>query len=111
MAEYIDKKSLIGKIKSFTSDVIFRGSHDFMLTGKDTCNPTEWTRGYKQGVLDTNSLIAQTPAADVVEVVRCKDCEYFLKTEVNGNGFLICSVTDMEIFEDDFCSQGERRSE
>ena len=48
-------------------------------------------------------------ATDVVEVVRCKDCEYFLKAEVNGNGFLICSVTDKEIFEEDFCSYGERR--
>ena len=57
------------------------------------------------------ALIEEIPAADVVEVVRCKDCEYFLKTEVNGNGFLICSATDKEIFEDDFCSYGERRSE
>lgn len=46
-----------------------------------------------------------------VEVVRCKDCKHFLKAEVNGNGFLICSVTDKEIYERDFCSYGERRSE
>ena len=46
---------------------------------------------------------------DVVPVVRCKDCQYFLKAEVNGNGFLICQVTDKEIFEEDFCSYGERK--
>lgn len=49
------------------------------------------------------------PTVDAVEVVRCKDCEYFLKAEVNGKDFLICQVTDKEIFEDDFCSYGERK--
>ena len=54
------------------------------------------------------------PHEQIVEympVVRCKDCKHFLKAEVNGNGFLICSVTDKEIYEHDFCSYGERRSE
>lgn len=44
-------------------------------------------------------------------VVRCKDCEYFVNATVNGNGFLICDISDMEITPDDFCSYGERRED
>lgn len=42
-------------------------------------------------------------------VVRCKDCKYFVNATVNGNGFLICDISDMEIAPDDFCSYGERK--
>lgn len=54
-------------------------------------------------------LIADTPTADVVPVVRCKDCKYLVNATVNSNGFLICHVTDMEIAPEDFCSYGERK--
>lgn len=60
---------------------------------------------------DAMFVLDNLPSVDAVKVVRCKDCEYFLKAEVNGNGFLICQVTDKEIFEDDFCSYGERKEE
>ena len=53
----------------------------------------------------------RVPAADVAEVVRCKDCEYLVNTTINANGFLICDISDMEIAPDDFCSYGERREE
>lgn len=49
------------------------------------------------------------PAADVAEVVRCKDCEHLVNTTINANGFLICEISDMKIAPDDFCSYGERR--
>lgn len=55
--------------------------------------------------------ISDMPAADVAEVVRCKDCEYLVNTTINANGFLICDISDMEIAPDDFCSYGERRDE
>ena len=47
-------------------------------------------------------------AADVVPVVRCKDCKYLVNATVNDNGFLICDISDMEIAPDDFCSRGEK---
>ena len=50
--------------------------------------------------------IEDAPAADVVPVVRCKDCKYLVNATVNANGFLICDVNDMEIAPDDFCSRG-----
>lgn len=51
--------------------------------------------------------IEDAPAADVVPVVRCKDCKHFVNATINANGFLICDISDMEIAPDDFCSYGE----
>lgn len=51
--------------------------------------------------------IRKLPAADVVPVVRCKDCKHFVNATINANGFLICDISDMEIAPDDFCSYGE----
>lgn len=48
---------------------------------------------------------------DSASVTRCKDCEHLVNATVNGNGFLICDISDMETAPDDFCSHGERREE
>lgn len=50
--------------------------------------------------------IRKLPAADVAEVVRCRDCKYIVNATINANGFLICDISDMEIAPDDFCSRG-----
>lgn len=49
-------------------------------------------------------VIRSAPAADVVEVVRCKDC-----AEYNGNRY--CQCLETPILEDDFCSYGERKGQ
>ena len=55
--------------------------------------------------------ISELPAADVAEVVRCKDCKNLVNTTINANCFLICDISAMEIAPEDFCSHGERREE
>lgn len=55
--------------------------------------------------------IRKLPAADVAEVVRCRDCKNLVNTTINANCFLICDISDMEIAPEDFCSHGERREE
>ena len=57
---------------------------------------------------DVLTCIRTAPAADVVEVVRCKNCRYYPTTKVNEKGFLICPASSMEITEADYCSYGER---
>ena len=52
------------------------------------------------------SVFRDTPAADVAEVVRCRDCKYLVNATINANGFLICDISDMDIAPDDFCSRG-----
>ena len=45
---------------------------------------------------------------DVVEVVLCKDCQYYQDAKTNKKGFLICPASRMEISETDYCSYGVR---
>ena len=53
------------------------------------------------------------PAADVVEVVRCKNCKHFCK-DLNDESCGICDVETsccVTVDVNDFCSYGERRSD
>ena len=55
-----------------------------------------------------DNLIRKQPTADVVEVVRCKDCKHWKnRKEVAGN--IICSVVCMKIHTESYCSYGERK--
>ena len=56
--------------------------------------------------LNVDAVNAQ-PTADVVEVVRCKDCKWF-----NQIGCAICIVDDSDKpTETDYCSFAERRND
>ena len=60
-------------------------------------------RNHLKPLLDA---VADTPAADVAEVVRCKDCKYVNFTE--HRGYLRCTKHCAFSFRpDDFCSYGE----
>ena len=54
--------------------------------------------------------LSAVPAADVAEVVRSKDCQYYQDAKINKKGFLICPSSGMEITETDYCSYGARMS-
>ena len=54
----------------------------------------------------TFDIVLKEPAADVAEVVRCKDCQYYQDAKINKKGFLICPASGMEITETDYCSYG-----
>ena len=56
--------------------------------------------------------IRKLPAADVAEVVRCKDCKYGSYAS-KPNGAMVCMRTNDGVWrkEADFCSYGERREE
>ena len=55
------------------------------------------------------SIIDDCPAADVVEVVRCKDCKKAKKTL---SGYYTCPYTlGISHYPRDYCSYGERKEE
>lgn len=56
--------------------------------------------------------IKNRPAADVAEVVRCKDCKYG-SYDSKSDGAMVCLRTNDGFWrkETDFCSYGERREE
>ena len=59
------------------------------------------------GKKDVINLIINLPAADVVEVVRCRDCKYHEDTHVTG--FEHCRLYGLTMRFNDFCSYGERK--
>lgn len=51
--------------------------------------------------------------ADVVEVVRCKDCKHHEELLNNNNGKALCWVHDIDVIVDrnGYCSCGEREEQ
>jgi hypothetical protein len=73
----------------------------------------KYQNSYKQStILGVVSTIENTPTADVVEVVRCKDCIYKTVTkdgEYNPED-IVCEYHMSDGFDsDDYCSFGKRK--
>ncbi len=90
MAEYIKKKAAINAVENAPIELF----------------QSEWE--------EIEEAINTVPAADVVPVVRCKDCKWF----VDNNGgewygckmFQVVRITPEDAPKpDDFCSYGERK--
>ena len=93
MPEYIEREALIKRLEAsplIKKYLIMRGSQNLI-----------------NGIFD---LIKRQPTVDVVEVVRCKDCEHwggviygFVCRKFSGIETKICMHAD------DFCSYGKRK--
>jgi hypothetical protein len=53
-------------------------------------------------------VINRTPTADVVEVVRCKDCRH---SEICPDTLLWCNEHERLIGYEEFCSRAERKEQ
>ena len=62
---------------------------------------------YTDSLPDDCPLI-EVPTADVVEVVRCKDCKWWSLPENITADFYICKKFDGVRYGEDYCSRGER---
>jgi hypothetical protein len=76
----------------------------------------EFMTEYRESVL---RIVDEVPAVDAVEVVRCKDCKHFLSDlGVTYCDYHTAHACDDDgycdgacgVYEDDFCSYGEKRS-
>lgn len=73
------------------------------------------SHGMKLGIQICLDEINKISSADVVEVVRCKDCKYLV--EIDPDNLYVCDRIDIGMDgepdflspENDFCSRGERR--
>ena len=55
-------------------------------------------------------LLADAPTADMVEVVRCKDCKWYKKiVEKSKSGLCHYDLVARCLHDEDYCSHGERR--
>jgi len=91
MAEYIKREDVV---KSVIKD------NRFVFRTEDLRNEAVVFRTVYKDFAD---VIYAIPAADVVEVVRCKDCKFVSKDKP----FMWCNGN--RVNPDDFCSYGERR--
>ena len=89
MSEYIERKAVINKVNEI---------------------PAHFDNGdIRYGIELAIQTIKDTPTADVVEVVRCKDCRHYVAESCTRD---IKSRTNMFYMRaDDFCSYGERKDE
>ena len=99
MAEYIEREALIQQM-----------ADNFRQASVDGCD-----NQFYQVAEDT---VLEAPAADVVEVVRCKDCKHNVANwnhdELDETDYtdIVCDyfMTD-GLNPDDFCNYGERKVE
>jgi hypothetical protein len=91
MAEYIEREALEKQIYEAQNELIRNDDRNWNMNRK-----------YFKGLAWARRLLLDAPAADVVEVVRCKNCTEWNETEGECShwyGFR----------ENDFCSYGERK--
>ena len=69
----------------------------------------EYSDGYNTCLETVKGLIREAPAADVVEVVRCKDCSWFIAREEGaGDCDMILGFTG-PVSENGYCYCGKRK--
>lgn len=98
MAEYIEREAAVN---------VCSAQYKECLRKSDWCGDTvAWNIGFQ---------IKQLPAADVVEVVRCKDCKHYgwAQEPCHGRTERYCKLNKglVVISKETFCSYGERRGE
>ena len=72
----------------------------------DTVNGIETAIALRQVISD----IRHEPTADVVEVVRCKDCKFWQTDwKTSYDGYHYCSMVDIVVDGDFYCKDGERK--
>lgn len=77
--------------------------------------PTKYHNGYQQALADADEHIKGIPAADVVEVIRCKECRYNV-ANMEKDPYDITDYTDITctyfmtdgMSANDFCKWGKK---
>lgn len=93
MDKYIKAQDLIDRIYPVDPD----------NDGSDDC--TIVYQNMKLSSPEIEAIVEEIPAADVVPVVRCRDCKHKGKT---GKNIIFCENFERDMMPDDFCSCGER---
>ena len=91
MTDYISRDGIMKEFADFVRD---SNNSDFART------PT-WNNAV--------SLVSTFPAADVVKVVRCKDCKHYDPYDQTERFYCYDGIEGC--LPNDFCSYGERREE
>ena len=108
MSRYIDADAALRKLDDFYITALVQQKHDDV--------PEDYKKHWKgtaSGINYARNTIIDTPTADAVEVVRCRDCQHYIdgKCYVSNrtNKGLYPRVNIHSRNENDYCSYGERR--
>lgn len=98
MTEYIEKHKVVNLLTALENE----------------CQQFKPFEGFEHAMYrklcETETTIGKLPAADVVPVVRCKDCKYaYINSFSAASGVVLCSSSTKVMQQDDFCSYGERK--
>lgn len=86
MKEYIERASIIPALEDYYEPI----NPDFPMT---------------LGLGQISEVLQNIPAADVVEVVRCRECAYATRP---GDNIVYCDNFARDMMPDDYCSVGYR---
>lgn len=67
------------------------------------------SKGYVLAIVNTKTGEYEPVYRDVIEVSRCKDCNYFKSKLKTHYGFCACHF--MEVIDNDYCSAAERKED
>lgn len=99
MPEYIEREAMLVAFDRTISELRVKAGESVLL---------QVSIGFVQNSRD---FVANVPAADVVEVVRCKDCRHFCPYEGEEHKGDCNELVGLEscVYEDDYCSYGEAK--
>lgn len=112
MAEYIDREALLHDIEqsvTYTArekitSAEMRGAHKIIERIK--CAPVvEPIYIHDPSKSEFKRIAVQM---GYVQVVRCKDCKYFVSVNANEKGIPTCQLSGMKVASDEFCRRGEK---
>ena len=103
------KIGIVGKSRYIDADKIEYRETKKIYDGYDS----EGSEYYRHEPIAYKSDIDEIPTADVVEVVRCKDCKHFTEGMIGDDLEYFCKLTSGMVnpAPDFYCSYGERREE
>ena len=107
MKEYIEREAVLKDIE----EMLDTAQQHINITGRGF-GKTLWAGIYK-GINFCKTKLLAAPAADVVEVVRCKDCKYCIPAIADDAEYELCIVDDdvfpVSVQKQHFCGRGKRK--
>ena len=96
MAKYIEREKLYQELHN---------------AGGCDAPKNSWADGWDKGISEAIRLLTEQPTADVVEVVRCKDCKYWHHGYCCGIPVVGDDASYVATEEMDYCNYGEAKTD
>lgn len=103
MARYIDADVLIKMLSNY-----YRQTQSLYDRIPQNGQVSRTRRALDELYRGVDVIIGRVPTADVVDVVRCKDCQHY-EADIIAGQIGYCNEHQKGMYEHNFCSYGERK--